>query len=169
MNAEKLLKSTGRNAFSVQQNCRSITSEYCAWTAFCIADIFIRTVEWSDLAFRHFSAFNKFHTVICLEAMHAKTCSQGNRAAWLSLWQPFVLMLQKPKFGHKHKLPENIPASFLKLQLVTLKCKYNWASDININSFEVFLHSFSFYLLILLWLASYRIDFLICSWYFPKV
>lgn len=29
---------------------------------------------------------------------------------WLSVWQTFMLMLQKPKLGNKHKWPENIPA-----------------------------------------------------------
>lgn len=46
------------------------------------------------------------------EAMHAEKGSQGSMSTWLSMWLTFMLTLLKPKFGNKHKWPDNIPAPF---------------------------------------------------------
>ena len=116
----------------------------------------------SELDFCRLFLFNDFHTVMwSCEAMHTEKWGQGNVTTWLSVWQTLCLCCRNLNLGINTNGQKISLPPFLRLQLVTIKCKHIWASDINIHSFRVFLHSFSFCLLILLWLAPYWIDFLI--------
>lgn len=108
----------------------------------------------NDLSFCLFSPF--LLTIFILRYEVVRQCVQRNVAreaqppgspcGWL-----LCLSCRNVNLGINTNSQKTSLPLFLRLQLATLKCKYNWACDINLHSSRMFFRCFSFYLLVLLW------------------